>query len=119
MKIALSWLSDYLGGATLDEDAVIGACASLGLPVEDVVHTGGVAGVITARVVRTERHPDAAKVIRVWVDTGDGVAMRRIVEERLVGGPADRGKVRCDADPGADRIQPGGHLDRQECVGPQ
>ena len=42
-------------------------------PVEDVLRTGGVAGVITARVVRTERHPDAAKVIRVWVDAGDGV----------------------------------------------
>ena len=29
-------------------------------------------GVITARVVRTERHPDAAKVHRVYVDAGDG-----------------------------------------------
>ncbi len=28
---------------------------------------------MTARVVRIERHPDAAKVIRVWVDKGDGV----------------------------------------------
>ena len=73
MKIALSWLRDYLGGGELDLDAVVNACASLGLPVEEVIHTGGVAGVITARVVRTERHPDAAKVIRVWVDTGDGV----------------------------------------------
>ena len=73
MKIALSWLADYLGGGSLDTDTVIEACASLGLPVEDVIHTGGVAGVITARVVRTERHPDAAKVIRVWVDAGDGV----------------------------------------------
>ena len=73
MKVALSWLSDYLGGVALDADAVIAACAALGLPVEDVVHTGGVAGVITARVVRTERHADAAKVIRVWVDAGDGV----------------------------------------------
>ncbi len=44
----------------------------LGLPVEDVVRTGGVPGVVTARVVRTERHPDAAKVQRVWVDAGDG-----------------------------------------------
>ena len=44
----------------------------LGLPVEEVVRTGGVDGVVTARVLRTERHPDAAKVQRVWVDTGDG-----------------------------------------------
>jgi phenylalanyl-tRNA synthetase beta chain len=79
MKIAVSWLSDYLSNAdqtraVLDTDAVIETCASLGLPVEDVIHTGGVPGVITARVVRVERHPDAAKVIRVWVDAGDGVA---------------------------------------------
>ena len=44
----------------------------LGLPVEELSHTGGVAGVITARVLRTEVPPDAAKVQRVWIDTGDG-----------------------------------------------
>jgi len=73
VKIALSWLRDYLGGAEVDLDTVVDACATLGLPVEEVIRTGGVAGVITARVVRVERHPDAAKVIRVWVDAGDGV----------------------------------------------
>ena len=30
-------------------------------------------GVVTARVVRLEQHPDAAKVQRVYVDAGDGV----------------------------------------------
>ena len=44
----------------------------LGLPVEDVIHTGAVPGVVTAAVRRTERHPDATNVQRVWVDTGDG-----------------------------------------------
>ncbi len=73
MKIVLSWLGDYLGGGDLDLDAVVDACAALGLPVEEVIHAGGVAGVITARVERTDRHPDAAKVIRVWVDAGDGI----------------------------------------------
>lgn len=72
MKIAVSWLRDYLGGAQVGLDELVEACASIGLPVEDIVHTGGVSGVVTARVVRTERHPDAAKVIRVWVDAGDG-----------------------------------------------
>ncbi len=33
----------------------------LGLPVEDIIRTGGVPGVVTARVVRTEQHPDAAQ----------------------------------------------------------
>ena len=45
----------------------------LGLAVEEIIHVGAtVDGVITARVVRTERHPDAAKVHRVFVDAGDG-----------------------------------------------
>ncbi len=45
----------------------------LGLAVDEIIHVGAtVDGVITARVVRTERHPDAAKVHRVYVDAGDG-----------------------------------------------
>jgi len=32
-----------------------------------------VAGVVTAKVLRLEKHPDAAKVTRVYVDAGDGV----------------------------------------------
>ena len=44
----------------------------LGLPVEEVERVGGVPGVVTARVVRTEQHPDAKKTQRVWVDAGDG-----------------------------------------------
>ena len=44
----------------------------LGLPVEEVLRVGGVPGVVTARVVRTEQHPDARKTQRVWVDAGDG-----------------------------------------------
>src|SRR5215207_3435527 len=44
----------------------------LGLPVEDIVRTGGVPGVITARVVRTEQPSEARNTQRVWVDAGDG-----------------------------------------------
>lgn len=71
MKVALSWLADYVELPD-DLDRVVGALASLGMPVEEVVRTGGVDGVVTARVVRTAAHPDAAKVQRVWVDAGDG-----------------------------------------------
>ncbi|MET0325847.1 MAG: phenylalanine--tRNA ligase subunit beta, partial [Ilumatobacteraceae bacterium] len=71
MKILLSWLQEYV--ATGDDlDALGDTLAMLGLPVEDVIRTGGVPGVVTARVQRTEQHPDAAKVQRVWVDAGDG-----------------------------------------------
>ena len=73
MKIVHSWLKDLVPVGD-DIDAVADIITNLGLAVEDVVHVGGsVAGVITAKVLRTERHPDAAKVHRVYVDTGDGV----------------------------------------------
>ncbi|MFV0307688.1 MAG: phenylalanine--tRNA ligase subunit beta [Desertimonas sp.] len=72
MKLLYSWLGEYLDLSGHSDDDVIETLARLGLPVEEVIRTAMVAGVVTARVVRTERHPDAAKVIRVWVDAGDG-----------------------------------------------
>jgi phenylalanyl-tRNA synthetase beta chain len=72
MRVSLNWLREYTPLPD-DLDVLVDVCASLGLPVEDVMRTGGVKGVVTARVARKERHPDAAKVIRVWVDTGEGV----------------------------------------------
>ena len=56
-----------------DVDLIAETLIGLGLEVSDTIHVGGVPGIVTARVVRMERHPDAAKVIRVWVDQGDGV----------------------------------------------
>lgn len=73
MKYVLSWLND-LAPVGDDVTALSDALTHLGLQVESVDHVGAtVAGVITARVLRTERHADAAKVHRVWVDAGDGV----------------------------------------------
>ena len=72
MKIVHSWLSD-LAPVGDDTDAIADALTSLGMAVESVDVVGAsVPGVITARVLRTERHPDAAKVHRVFVDAGDG-----------------------------------------------
>jgi len=73
MKIVHSWLTE-LAPVGDDIDAIADAITHLGLAVEDVQRVGStVPGVVTARVLRTERHPDAAKVHRVWVDTGDGI----------------------------------------------
>ena len=71
MKLSLNWLRDY---APLPDDhqLIADTLNGLGIEVSDVHHAGGVSGVVTARVVRVERHPDAATVIRVWVDNGDG-----------------------------------------------
>ncbi len=78
MKILLSWLNEYGDFADPSDSAAVGRLAetmtSLGLAVErcDVIGAT-VDGVITARVDRLERHPDAAKVQRVFVDAGSGV----------------------------------------------
>jgi phenylalanyl-tRNA synthetase beta chain len=73
VKLLLSWLRDYVAlPDDVDLDALCDTLAMLGLPVEDIVRTGGVPGVITARVVRTEQPPEARNTQRVWVDAGDG-----------------------------------------------
>ncbi len=72
MKIVHSWLTE-LAPLGDDIDLIAATMTDLGLAVDDILHVGNtVDGVITARVVRTERHPDAAKVHRVYVDAGDG-----------------------------------------------
>ena len=72
MKILLSILRE-MADLPSDPDTIANALNKLGLAVEsvDVVGTP-VLGVVAARIVRTEKHPDAAKVTRCWVDAGDG-----------------------------------------------
>lgn len=77
MKILLSWLNDYGDFGDPTDAAVVDrvseALTSLGLEVESIDSVGGtVDGVVTARILRLESHPDAAKVQRVYVDAGDG-----------------------------------------------
>jgi phenylalanyl-tRNA synthetase beta chain len=73
MKILLSWLQEYVDCGD-DVDVIAEALTSLGLAVESIDRVGEtVDGVVTARVLRLESHPDAAKVQRVYVDAGDGV----------------------------------------------
>jgi phenylalanyl-tRNA synthetase beta chain len=72
MRIVHSWLNEL---APFGDDIakISETMTDIGLVVEEIIHVGAtVDGVITARVVRTERHPDAAKVHRVYVDAGDG-----------------------------------------------
>ena len=72
MKIVHSWLIE-LAPLGDDVDKVSETMTDVGLAVEAIIQVGAtVAGVITARVVRAEPHPDAAKVHRVYIDAGDG-----------------------------------------------
>ncbi len=77
MKVLLSWLGDYGDFGDPTDAAAVRRVAdtltSLGLEVDSVETVGSsVPGVVTARVLRLEQHPDAAKVQRVYVDAGDG-----------------------------------------------
>ncbi len=73
MKVLLSILRE-MADLPADPTAVAAAMDSLGMAVESWESTGApVPGVVTARILRTEKHPDAAKVTRCWVDAGDGV----------------------------------------------
>ena len=74
MRIVRSWLADYCDQKRLTDEQLGDVMTALGMQVESMEVIGtAVAGVVVARVTRTERHPDAAKVHRVWVDAGDGV----------------------------------------------
>ena len=72
MKVVHSWLKELVDIPD-DVEAVAHTLSDVGLAVESVDNVGAtVAGVITARVIKTERHPDAAKVHRVFLEIGDG-----------------------------------------------
>ena len=72
MKILHSWLKEF-GDFGDDIDALADHMTALGLAVESVDRVGATfPGVVVAEVKRLERHPDAAKVQRVFVDAGDG-----------------------------------------------
>lgn len=72
MRIVRSWLAEYCDLKRLSDEKLGDLMTSLGMQVESMEVVGTpVAGVLVAKVLRTERHPDAAKVHRVWVDAGD------------------------------------------------
>ncbi len=74
MKIVDSWIRELVALPDgLSVETIADTLSDVGLACESVDRVGStVAGVITARVVKTERHPDAAKVHRVFLDIGDG-----------------------------------------------
>jgi phenylalanyl-tRNA synthetase beta chain len=77
MKMLLSWLNEYGEFADPTDDAAVQRLAdvltALGMEVGGVDRIGDtVDGVVSAKVIRLEQHPDAAKVQRVYVDAGDG-----------------------------------------------
>jgi hypothetical protein len=91
MKVVHSWIRDLVALPD-DVEAISFTLSDIGLAVESVDKVGAtVAGVITARVIKTERHPDAAKVHRVFLDNGDGTEHRfQITGEDEADAPSGR-----------------------------
>ena len=72
MKVLLSWLNEM---APLGDDVerLAAAMNELGLAVDGVERVGApVPGIVTAKVLETQRHPQAERVHEVFVDAGDG-----------------------------------------------
>jgi len=73
VKVLLSILRE-LADIPADADEVALALNNLGLAVDGMDHVGvPIEGVVSAKILRTEKHPDADKVTRCFVDAGDGV----------------------------------------------
>jgi len=71
MRISLAWLSAYVDLPAPEELAR--RLTAVGLEVEAVERLGrGLEGVVAARIVSSERHPNAEKLSVTTVDRGDG-----------------------------------------------
>jgi phenylalanyl-tRNA synthetase beta chain len=70
--VLLSWLNE-MAPVGDDVEAIAAALNELGLAVEGIKQVGApIPGLVTARVMETQRHPDAERVHEVFVDAGDG-----------------------------------------------
>ncbi|BDG06803.1 phenylalanine--tRNA ligase subunit beta [Anaeromyxobacter oryzae] len=69
MRISLKWLSEYVDLPSPEE--VARKLTAVGLEVEAIERTGqGLGGVVAARIVASEKHPNAEKLSVTRVDAG-------------------------------------------------
>ena len=75
MKLSYNWLKDYLK-CDLSAQEIADAMTSIGIEVDGVEETeeipGGLAGVVVAKVVECEAHPDSDHLHVTKVDAGTG-----------------------------------------------
>src|SRR5512142_2687841 len=75
MRISVNWLSEYVDVSHLPGGAeeLARRLTAVGLEVEAVERTGeGLAGVVAARILASEKHPNAEKLSVTRVETGAG-----------------------------------------------
>lgn len=77
MKVLLSWLREFAPGIEGDPVWLADELSAIGLAVESVDHIGaGLDGIVVAKVLTLNPHPNADKIQLVEVDTGDGEALQ-------------------------------------------
>lgn len=73
MRISLKWLSEYVDLRGVAPEEVARRLTAVGLEVEAIERTGGgLGGVVAARIVGAEPHPNADKLSVTRVDAGGG-----------------------------------------------
>ena len=71
MKIVYSWLKDFVD-IDVPAEELADALTSSGLEVASIVHRRTPAGIVAARVLEKEKHPNADKLSVCKVDAGTG-----------------------------------------------
>ena len=69
MRVPISWLRDFVALPN-DTHAIAQRLAMLGFPVESIETRPKITGVVTARIVTVEKHPNADRLLVARVDAG-------------------------------------------------
>lgn len=81
MRISLQWLSEYVDLPAPEELAR--RLTAVGLEVEATERSGqGLDGVVVARILSSEKHPDAEKLSVTSIDRGDGQPLQVVCGAR-------------------------------------
>ena len=74
MKISLNWISDYVDLKEVDIKSLINKFTLSTAEVEDVYEVGkNIQGVIVAKVLTCQDHPNSDHLHLLTIDTGSGV----------------------------------------------
>lgn len=74
MKFTLKWLRKYVSTEGLTPEMLADRLTMLGLEVDAVKDmSGGLEGVVTARIINVEKHPNADRLTLCEVDIGDRI----------------------------------------------
>lgn len=72
MKIPVIWLNDFVKVDDIKPADLAARLVGIGFEVEEILYTGdGIEGVVTGRIVSTEKHPDADKLTVCRLSLGD------------------------------------------------